>query len=128
MTIGQRFKELRGNLTLKVFAEPLGVSPSAISNIENDRAEPSVELALKISQVYKVSLDWLLKGEGRRDGLSGKTVEPDENFVKISKDELIALQRQALKNKEEELVQQQEQIGKLQKQVQATKNIEGAVH
>lgn len=119
MTIGQRFKELRGNLTLKVFAEPLGVSPSAISNIENDRAEPSVELALKISQVYKVSLDWLLKGEEKPPVAQ----EANEAYITISKDELLDLYKKLSKKQEDELTQKQEQIGELQKQIQV-KNID----
>ncbi len=103
MTIGQRLKEIRGKQTLKEFAEPLGVSPSAISNIENDRAEPSIELALKISDVYKVSLDWFLKGVGTRDGSLQKQEEPDDKYAKITKDELIELY-QKLHRKQEETI------------------------
>lgn len=107
--------------TLAEFSELLGVKSANISSIENNRSQMSLELAIKISEVYSVSLDWLLKGNGTRDGSPPKTEDPQGDYIKISKDELIGLYRQLNQ-------QQQAEIGKLQKQSQATKNIEGAVH
>ncbi|WP_428661041.1 helix-turn-helix domain-containing protein [Runella sp.] len=115
MTVGERVREVRGIKTLNEFSEKLGVKAANISSVENNRSQMSLELAIKISEVYGVSLDWLLKGTGTKDGTLPKLDEHSENYITITKDELISLQRQAMKNKDEKIEQ-------LQKQVQ-TKNI-----
>lgn len=120
MTVGERVREVRGTKTLAEFSELLGVKGSNISNIENNRSQMSLELAIKISEVYGVSLDWLLRGTGNKDGSLPKTDDTQENYVTISKDELLSLYKR--------LNQQQEaEIGKLQKQVESAKNIKGVV-
>lgn len=113
MSIGQRVKQLRGKLTLKEFAEPLGVSGAAISNIESDRSEPSNDLSIKICEIYGCTMDWLIRGVE-----TNTFKEPQENYVTISKDELLDLYKKLNQ-------QQEQQISKLQEQVQSTKNIEG---
>lgn len=95
MSEGQRVREIRGRRTLEVFASPLGVGGSNISNIEKGRSRLSLELAIKIATIYEVSLDWLLLGH---EAKPAKTDEELANSVIIDKDELIELQRLALKN------------------------------
>lgn len=113
MTVGDRLREIRGMKTLSEFSEKLGVKSANISHIENGRSQMSIELAIKISEVYTVSLDWLLKGTGTKDGTKAKVEEPTDNFITISKDELISLQRQALRNKDEILEEQTKKIEQL---------------
>lgn len=117
MSIGERLRELRGRRTLKEFSEPLGVSATAISNIENNRSEPSNDLTIKICDLYGCTMDWLIRGVGTKEGSPAKAQEPPSDYVTISKDELIQLQRQAIKNKDE-------RIEDLLKQVNVAKNIE----
>jgi putative transcriptional regulator len=53
------------NLTQKDLANYLGVTKSTISKLENDKARPSLDLAIKISKFFNVSLDKLfLKNSG----------------------------------------------------------------
>jgi phage repressor protein C with HTH and peptisase S24 domain len=54
----------RGKDTQKEFAKTLGFSSSYISEVESGKTKPSLELLLKISQITKHSLHWLLTGEG----------------------------------------------------------------
>lgn len=65
MELGQRLKETRQNAGLKQedLAKQLGVSRQTISNWENGRSLPDVGSAVKLSNVYNVSLDELLKDE-----------------------------------------------------------------
>lgn len=90
-------------MTLREFAEPLGVTNSQISTIENDRSSLSVDLAIKISKIYDVSLDWLLMGVGTREGQIPKVKEPEENSVTINKDELLNLYRLLSKQQQQQL-------------------------
>jgi transcriptional regulator with XRE-family HTH domain len=65
MDIGVRFKQLRvtNNLKQVEFAQRVGISQSTLSEIEKGRSNPSVETVISTSKYFKVSTDWLLKGE-----------------------------------------------------------------
>ncbi|MDD3534832.1 MAG: XRE family transcriptional regulator [Candidatus Cloacimonetes bacterium] len=64
--LSERLKELRQELGLKQIelAKELNINPSAISQMENGRIKPSLEILLEFWQAYKVDLHWLLTGEG----------------------------------------------------------------
>ena len=61
-----RIKKLREslNLTLEAFGSRIGVTRSAISNIENGRREPTNQLIFSICREFHVSEEWLRTGEG----------------------------------------------------------------
>lgn len=75
--IGTRLTELRSkhDMTQEEFAERLDVSRQAVSKWELDKTLPDVNKLLKISELYKVSLDYLLKG-----------IENTENEVGVDAD------------------------------------------
>lgn len=64
MTIGELLKEarLQAGLTQEKVAEAIGVSRQSISNWENDKTYPDVINIIALSELYQVSLDYLLKG------------------------------------------------------------------
>jgi phage repressor protein C with HTH and peptisase S24 domain len=62
--IGNRIKRTRDKDTQKEFAKTLGFSSSYISEVESGKTKPSLALLLKISQITKYSLHWLLTGQG----------------------------------------------------------------
>ncbi len=63
--IGQKLRDARKNsgLTQESAAERLGVSRQTISNWENSRSYPDIGSVVKMSDLYSVSLDKLLKGD-----------------------------------------------------------------
>lgn len=63
MEIGQKLKEKRTarGLSQEALAEKIGVSRQTISSWENDRSYPDIGSILKLSDLYDVSLDELLK-------------------------------------------------------------------
>lgn len=65
MDIGSKIKKTRteAGFTQEQAAEFLGVSRQTISNWENEKSYPDIISVLKMSDLYKVSLDYLLKGE-----------------------------------------------------------------
>jgi transcriptional regulator with XRE-family HTH domain len=65
-TIGTRVKYLREarNWTQERLAQEAGLSKSFISEMENDRRNPSAEKLLEIATVLGASLDFIMKGEG----------------------------------------------------------------
>lgn len=63
MSIGRKLKELRGNKTLNEVAEVLGITPSALSNYENDFRIPRDEIKKKIAFFYNVSVEEIFFNE-----------------------------------------------------------------
>ena len=58
----RRLRLLRG-LNQAQFAKLIGVTKQCVSNWENDNVLPSIEMLLKISDIFKVSTDYLLGRE-----------------------------------------------------------------
>lgn len=69
MTLGERLssrrKELR--LTNGQVATYLGISRAHVSDLENDKAKPSIDLLMRLAGLYKTTAGYLLEGiEGAR--------------------------------------------------------------
>ncbi|MFT8823738.1 helix-turn-helix domain-containing protein [Liquorilactobacillus satsumensis] len=67
MTFSKSLKELRllHELSQTQLAKKLNVSPKTISNWENERNLPDIELIIKISKVLDVTLDELITGNSQ---------------------------------------------------------------
>lgn len=65
MEVGERLKARRTelNLTQESVAEVLGITRQTISNWENGRSYPDIERMVRLSDIYSLSLDELLKGD-----------------------------------------------------------------
>ena len=65
MDIGSKIKNARMkvNLTQEQVAEALGVSRQTVSNWENEKTYPDIVSVVKMSELYHISLDHLLKEE-----------------------------------------------------------------
>lgn len=65
MEIGKKIKEARvaSGLTQEQVAEELHISRQTISNWENEKSYPDIVSVVKLSDLYSVSLDDLLKGD-----------------------------------------------------------------
>lgn len=65
MDVGERLKERRNELQLKqdYVAEELGITRQTMSNWENGRSYPDIERIIRLSEIYDLSLDELLKGD-----------------------------------------------------------------
>lgn len=77
MNFGTQFRQMRTDrhLTQDQVASQLHVSRQAVSNWENDRNLPDLELILQISELFDVSLDTLLKGDKTMNNLTEKLIE-----------------------------------------------------
>ncbi|MDE6607536.1 MAG: helix-turn-helix domain-containing protein [Lachnospiraceae bacterium] len=65
MEIGNKLKKARTEkgFTQEQTADALGVSRQTISNWENDKSYPDIISVIKMSEIYSISLDHLLKEE-----------------------------------------------------------------
>lgn len=65
MKIGERLREARvaAGLTQEIAAEKMNVSRQTISNWETERTYPDIISVIKMSDIYFISLDELMKGD-----------------------------------------------------------------
>lgn len=63
--VGQRLQERRNelNMTQDFVAEKLDITRQTSSNWENGRSYPDIERIIRLSELYTLSLDELLKGD-----------------------------------------------------------------
>jgi transcriptional regulator with XRE-family HTH domain len=61
--IGNRLRQVRGELTQQEFADKLGLSRSYLSDVERGRSHPSIAFLQSLAVNFDVSLHWLLTGE-----------------------------------------------------------------
>lgn len=61
-TFASRLRQLRLNINLRQeqVAEYISVSKSVISTYENNTREPSIEILIRLAELYHVSIDYLL--------------------------------------------------------------------
>ena len=86
LEIGAKIKAARQNadLTQEQAAEYLGVTRQTISNWENEKTYPDIVSVVKMSSLYNVSLDHLLK-EGAPEKGHLNYLEESTNTVKSKK-------------------------------------------
>ncbi|MFO7723437.1 MAG: helix-turn-helix transcriptional regulator [Bacteroidales bacterium] len=81
MTITERIREIieKKGLTASSFADKLGVQRSGMSHIFSGRNKPSLDLIMKIAEVFPdVDIGWLVLGTG-----SGvREIEPEHGQLK----------------------------------------------
>ena len=60
--LSKRINELRisFNWTQVQLAQKLGVTKQTVSNWENDNIQPSIDMLIKLSDIFNVSTDYLL--------------------------------------------------------------------
>ncbi|MFQ9047807.1 helix-turn-helix domain-containing protein [Pseudoruminococcus massiliensis] len=84
MDFGNRLKTLRikKKLTQQQLADLLGLTKSVISAYENGLRYPAYDVLIKISRIFKVSTDFLLGVEIKREiDTSGLTDEQVEALI-----------------------------------------------
>lgn len=88
MEIGEKLKAARteSGLTQEQVAERLLVSRQTVSNWENERSYPDVVSVIKLSDLYSISLDELLKGDTNMI----QHLEESTDMVKSSRNLILA--------------------------------------
>ena len=89
MSQGERVLKIRKalDLTMEQFGDKLGVQKSAISKIEKDKVNLSVQMIKSICREYNVNYDYLMHGEGEMFDDLPKTIL-DELCLQYNLDDL----------------------------------------
>ncbi|MCI8293287.1 MAG: helix-turn-helix transcriptional regulator [Hespellia sp.] len=89
MNIGSMLKNarIRSGLTQERVAEELLVSRQTISNWENEKTYPDIMSVIKLSDLYEISLDELLKGDEKMM----KHLNESTDVVKSNRNLMIAI-------------------------------------
>ncbi|MBM7641942.1 helix-turn-helix transcriptional regulator [Streptococcus loxodontisalivarius] len=77
MNFSQQIKSLRAKhkMTQQEMADRLGISRQAISNWENDRNLPDIEMLISLSRTFDISLDELILGESNMTNMTRKLID-----------------------------------------------------
>lgn len=89
MEIGKKLKaaRLKCGMTQEEVSEMIFVSRQSISNWENEKTFPDISSVIKLSDLYSISLDELLKGDEKMRN----HLEESTNLVKSNKQLLSAI-------------------------------------
>lgn len=62
VTMGKRLKELRESmeLTQDEIAKMINISRAGYCHYENDRKEPKIDTLIKLADIYKTSIDYIV--------------------------------------------------------------------
>jgi SOS-response transcriptional repressor LexA len=91
--IGQRIKQIRTALGIKQveLAKVLKMNPSAVSQIESGRTNPSLETLSELGKIYNINLLWLITGTGEMFNTIAETESQSgawDNFQKLMNERL----------------------------------------
>ena len=91
--IGQRIKQIRTSLVIKQveLAKVLKMNPSAVSQIESGRTNPSLETLSELGKIYNINLHWLITGTGEMFNTIAETESQSgawDNFQKLMNERL----------------------------------------
>ena len=92
MNFGVQIKNLRKErkLTQEQMAGQLGVSRQAVSNWENDRNLPDIEMLILMSQTFHISLDELILGGDEMNNMTEKLIH-DGSEGRRAKQNLVSI-------------------------------------
>ena len=77
MNFGEQLKKLRKekHLTQEQVAAELHISRQAVSNWENNKNLPDIEVIIEISKVFHLSLDQLILGDKNESNMASKLIK-----------------------------------------------------
>ena len=87
MDFGKSFKfyRQRANLTQKEAADLIGIKDYQLGNYETNRSQPSLEILLKMSKAYLVSIDKMLGNDPRRNKQDKEREKHSKEYIDIKK-------------------------------------------
>lgn len=102
IVLGEKITQLRKvlNLSQSDFAKKIGVSRTIVGNYERNTNMPSIEILLKMANVFNVSVDYII-GEGKLstyDKQTLKRIEDIENLDDETKTHLFFLVDNVIQN------------------------------
>ena len=86
MDFGKSFKHYRqkAGLTQKEAADLIGIKDYQLGNYETNRSQPSLEILVKMSKVYLVSVDKMLGNNLLRNKMEKENPESNKDYVDIN--------------------------------------------
>ena len=91
MTVGERIQDLRKKkgFSQEKLAEYLNMSRQAVAKWEQNVCEPNLDCLAKMSDLFGVVLDYLIRGKASEEVKSGNVVREKETIIIKEKDNLL---------------------------------------
>ena len=82
-SIGEKMKEIRGEMSQRQASELVGIKPQNWNVYEKDQSVPGAEVVIKLCQTFNVSADWLL---GLSDDRGGSAAPAQQKIIAAQPD------------------------------------------
>ena len=91
MTVGERIQDLRKKegFSQEKLAEYLNMSRQAVAKWEQNVCEPNLDCLAKMSDLFGVDLDYLIRGKASEELKAGNVVREKETIIIKEKDNLL---------------------------------------
>lgn len=91
MTVGERIQDLRKKkgFSQEKLAEYLNMSRQAVAKWEQNVCEPNLDCLAKMSDLFGVDLDYLIRGKDSEEVKSGNILREKETIIIKEKDNLL---------------------------------------
>ena len=118
MDIGKRILELRNNagLTQESLAEKINISRQSVAKWERNESIPDVERLVELSQIFGISIDFLIKGKNeysKYDNSEIKDLDKIKSFLCIAKQNTYAAHSAEIESSRLESHDLQYEVGNL---------------
>ena len=86
MDFGKRFKHFRqeAGLTQKEAADLIGIKDYQLGNYETNRSQPSLEILVKMSKAYLVSVDKMLGNNTLRNKYEKEHPNEEKDYIDVN--------------------------------------------
>ena len=86
MDFGKRFKHYRqqAGLTQKEAAEVIGIKDYQLGNYETNRSQPSLEILIKMSKAYSISIDKMLGNNVLRNKYEKDQTDNNQDYIDVN--------------------------------------------
>ncbi len=85
MNFGEQIKRIRAekNLTQQQMADAIGVTRQAVSNWENDKNLPDIEMLITMAQTFQLTLDELILGGKSMNNMTEKLINDTKETRRV---------------------------------------------
>ena len=131
MTIGEKIKELRKlkKMTITQLSNMVGVTPSAISDYENNKIKPVAETLYKLSLALEKTMEYFMEGSvvlnfsgNNNTQTAGLAIVAKSDIMTIDNSEIVLKLQAKIEALNEKLNQQNEIINQLNEEVKKEKD------
>lgn len=111
-TIGEKLKDIRKHkgLTQAEFGNNIGFSKQAVSNIENNLSNPSIDFISKLIMYYDVNANWFIVDKGEMFNSQQEMYKTTKNEIMREVEQMLNTQQEKFKTIKIDIIREVERM------------------